>query len=60
MPTLTEAAILKRDAKRDLAPELRESLAHMKRGEVVRVWRVSAAMARARCVNPSSLKRAFP
>ena len=60
MPKLTEAAILKRDAKRDLAAELRESLAQMKRGEVGRVWRVSAAMARARCVNLSSPKRAFP
>ena len=38
MPKLTEAAILKRDAKRDLAAELRESLAQLKRGEVGRVW----------------------
>ena len=38
MPKLTEAAILKRDAKRDLAAELRESLAPLKRGEVGRVW----------------------
>ena len=33
MPKLTEAAILKREAKRDLAAELRESLAQMKRGK---------------------------
>jgi len=38
MPKLTEAAILKRDAKRDLAAELRESLAQMKRGQVGRIW----------------------
>ena len=60
MPKLTEAAILKRDAKRDLVAELRESLAQLKRGEVGRVRRISAATARARCVNPSSPKRAFP
>ena len=48
MPKLTEAAILKRDAKRDLASELRESLAQLKRGEVGRVWRVSEATATAR------------
>jgi putative transcriptional regulator len=38
MPKLTDAATLKRDAKRDLAAELRESLAQMKRGEIGRVW----------------------
>ena len=38
MPKLTEAAILKRDAKRDLAAELRESLAQMKRGQVGSIW----------------------
>ena len=59
MPKLTEAAILKRDAKRDLAAELRESLAQLKRGEVGRVWRVSEATATARCVNPSLPKPAF-
>ena len=38
MPKLTETAILKRGAKRDLAAELKESLAELKRGEVGRVW----------------------
>jgi putative transcriptional regulator len=38
MPKLSEAALLKRDAKRDLAAELKESLMQLKRGEVGRVW----------------------
>lgn len=38
MPKLTESAILKRDAKRDIAAELREALGQLRRGEVGRVW----------------------
>jgi hypothetical protein len=37
-PKLSEDELLECDAKRDLAAELKESLAQLKRGEISRVW----------------------